>query len=166
LPQNRVDLVFEIYEGDPTTVSKINFVGNRRFSDGRLREAIATKETRWWRVFTTNDSYDPDRVTFDREQLRRLYLSRGYADFRVVSAVAELTPEHDSFYITFTVDEGEEYKFGKVDVQAQIKDLNADQLRAVLRTKEGDVYNAELVDKTIEDLTFELGRLGYAFVEV
>lgn len=166
LPQNRVDLVFEIYEGDPTTVSKINFVGNRRFSDGRLREAIATKETRWWRVFTTNDSYDPDRVTFDREQLRRFYLSRGYADFRVVSAVAELTPEHDSFYITFTVDEGEEYKFGKVDVQAQIKDLNADQLRAVLRTKEGDVYNAELVDKTIEDLTFELGRLGYAFVEV
>jgi outer membrane protein insertion porin family len=166
LPQNRVDLVFEIYEGDATTVSKINFVGNREFSDGRLREAIATKETRWYRVFTTNDSYDPDRITFDREQLRRYYLSRGYADFRVVSAVAELTPEHDSFYITFTVEEGERYKFGKVDVEAQLKDLNADQLRAVLRTKEGEVYNAELVDKTIEDITFELGRLGYAFVEV
>lgn len=166
LPQNRVDLVFEIYEGDATTVSKINIVGNRQFSDGRLREAIATKESRWWRVFSTSDSYDPDRITFDREQLRRYYLSRGYADFRVISAVAELTPEHDSFYITFTVEEGERYRFGKVDVEAQLKDLNPDQLRASLRTKEGEVYNAELVDKTIEDLTFELGRLGYAFVEV
>lgn len=166
LPQNRVDLVFEIYEGDATTVSRINFVGNREFSDGKLRESIATKESRWYRIFTSNDSYDPDRITFDREQLRRFYLSRGFADFRVVASVAELTPEHDSFYITFTVEEGEEYKFGKVDVEAQLKDLNADQLRAVLRTKPGDVYNAELVDKTIEDITFELGRLGYAFVEV
>ncbi|WP_368744520.1 outer membrane protein assembly factor BamA [Desertibaculum subflavum] len=166
LPQNRVDLVFEIYEGDATTVSRINIVGNREFSDGKLREAIATKESRWYRIFSSNDSYDPDRITFDREQLRRFYLSRGFADFRVVSAVAELTPEHDSFYITFTVEEGQEYKFGKVEVDAQLKDLNADQLRAVLRTKQGDVYNAELVDKTIEDITFELGRLGYAFVEV
>ncbi len=166
LPQNRVDLVFEIYEGDATEISRINFVGNKQFSDGRLREALATKETRWWRIFGTSDSYDPDKLTFDREQLRRFYLSNGYADFRVVSAVAELTPEHDAFFITFTVEEGEEYKFGKIDVQSPYKDVTAEQLKPFLRSKEGNVYNAELVDKSIEDMTFELGRLGYAFVEI
>lgn len=166
LPQNRVDLVFEIYEGEATQISRINFVGNKRFSDGRLREALATKESRWWRLFGTSDSYDPDKLTFDREQLRRFYLSNGYADFRVISAVAELTPEHDAFYITFTVEEGEEYKIAKVDIQSPYKDVTAEQLRPIVRTKEGNVYNAELVDKTIEDLTFELGRLGYAFVEI
>lgn len=166
LPQNRVDLVFEIYEGDATQINRINFVGNKRFSDGRLREALATKESRWWRVFGTSDSYDPDKLTFDREQLRRFYLSNGYADFRVVSAVAELTPEHDAFFITFTVEEGEEYKVAKVEIQSPYKDVTAEQLRPVVRTKEGAVYNAELVDKSIEDLTFELGRLGYAFVEI
>ena len=93
LPQNRVDLVFEINEGPVTGIRSINFVGNKAFSDGRLREEISTSESSFWRIFSTSDSYDPDRLTFDRELLRRFYLSEGYADFRVVSVVAELTTD-------------------------------------------------------------------------
>ena len=96
-PQNRVDLVFEINEGPTTGVAAINFIGNRVFSDADLREQIVTTTSAWWKFLTTNDNYDPDRLTFDREQLRRFYLARGYADFRVVSAVAELTPDRAGF---------------------------------------------------------------------
>ena len=115
-PQNRVDLVFEINEGPTTGVAAINFIGNRVFSDADLREQIVTTTSAWWKFLTTNDNYDPDRLTFDREQLRRFYLARGYADFRVVSAVAELTPDREDFYITFTVDEGELYTFGNITI--------------------------------------------------
>src|SRR5579859_3890290 len=114
LDQNRVDLVFEIDEGPRTPVSRINFVGNHAFDGDDLRDAILTKEAIWWRFLTSNDSYDPDRLQYDKELLRRFYLSNGYADFRVVSAVAELTPNRQDFFITFTVDEGEKYNFGKI----------------------------------------------------
>ena len=113
LPQNRIDLVFEINEGDLTEIRSIRFVGNREFSDGRLRGVIRTRETRWWRLLSSDDKYDPDRMTFDRELLRRFYLTDGFADFRVVSAVAELTPDRKDFFLTFTVDEGKRYQFGK-----------------------------------------------------
>ena len=166
LPQNRVDLVFEITEGELTGISRIRFIGNKKISDGRLREAIATKESRWYRFLSNDDTYDPDRLTFDRELLRRYYLSRGYADFRVISAVAELSPSRDSFFITFTLEEGEEYKFGKIDVRSEIKDLDPKNLLKQATTTEGDTYDAEQVDKTIEAITFEVGRLGYAFVDV
>ena len=125
LSENRVDLVFEINEGEFTGVRSINFVGNRQFSDGKLRGVIETKESRWYRFLSTDDTYDPDRLTYDRELLRKFYLSEGYADFRVVSAVAELTPDRDGFIITFTIDEGERYRFGKIDVDIKLKDLPA-----------------------------------------
>lgn len=166
LPQNRVDLVYEINEGDVTAVRRISFIGNKVFSDGRLREVIQTEETAWWKFFTTNDTYDPDRLNFDREQLRKFYLSQGYADFRVVSAVAELTPDRKEFFITFTIDEGRRYKFGKVDIVSTIPDLNAEQLRSELKTKEGDWYNADLVEDSINSVTTAAGTLGYAFVDV
>ncbi|HYM31942.1 MAG TPA: outer membrane protein assembly factor BamA [Candidatus Cybelea sp.] len=166
LPQNRVDLVFEINEGDTTKIARIRFVGNHKFSDSRLREAIATRESAWWRILSTDDNYDPDRLTLDREQLRHYYLSHGYADFRVVSAVAELTPSQDAFFITFTLEEGEQYKFGKIDVESEIKEIDASKLKPLVTTKEGETYDAEAVEQTIEAITFELGRLGYAFVDV
>ncbi len=166
LPQNRVDLVFEIHEGEKTGVRRITFIGNRRFDDGDLRDAIATRESRWWRFLGSNDSYDPDRLTYDREVLRRYYLMRGYADFRVISAVAELTPDGKDFFITFTVEEGRRYHFGKVDVASDLKVLNPDKLRPLLTMKEGEIYNAEKIDKTIEALTFAAGTGGYAFVDV
>ena len=165
-PQNRVDLVFEINEGPTTGVAAINFIGNRVFGDSDLREQIATTTSAWWKFLSTNDNYDPDRLTFDREQLRRFYLARGYADFRVVSAVAELAPDRRNFYITFTVDEGDLYHFGNVQIQSQIRDLNPTTLQPLLLTKEGDVYNADLIDKSIEALTFAAGTQGFVFIDI
>ena len=101
LPQNRVDLVFEVNEGPITEVQRINFLGNTHFSDSALRDVIQTVESAWYRFATSADTYDPDRLTFDRELLRRFYLANGYVDFRVISAVAELTPDRRDFIITF-----------------------------------------------------------------
>jgi len=166
LSENRVDLVFEINEGPSTGVRSINFVGNRQFSDSTLRGTIETKESRWYRFLSTSDTYDPDRLTYDRELLRKFYLNEGYADFRVASAVAELTPDRDGFVVTFTVDEGERYRFGKVDVNITLKDLPREAVLPLLTVQPGDWYNAEGVEHSISVLTDALGNRGYAFVEV
>lgn len=166
LEQNRVDLVFEINEGEPTFVKRINFVGNHKYGDSRLREVLMTKEERWYRFFSSDDTYDPDRVTYDRELLRRYYLKHGYADFRVVSAVAELTPDRQGFFITFTVDEGDRYKFGTSDINANLKDLKVEELKPLLVSQAGDWYNADQVEDIVQKLTDALGTRGYAFVDV
>jgi outer membrane protein insertion porin family len=166
LEQNRVDLVFEINEGEPTYVKRINFVGNHKYGDSRLREVLMTKEERWYRFFSSDDTYDPDRVTYDRELLRRYYLKHGYADFRVVSGVAELTPDRQGFFITFTVEEGDRYKFGTSDINANLKDLKADDLKPLLTSQPGDWYNADQVEDIVQKLTDALGTRGYAFVDV
>ena len=166
LDQNRVDLVFEIHEGDVTEVRRIDFVGNKVFDDSELRSQILTKESAWYRFLTTADTYDPDRLTVDRENLRNFYLKNGYADFRVVSSTAELSPDRNAFFITFTVDEGERYKFGSINIKTTLKDLDPESLRKELSTVEGDWYNADEVDKTITRLSDRVGDLGYAFVEV
>ncbi|HTZ37149.1 MAG TPA: outer membrane protein assembly factor BamA [Stellaceae bacterium] len=166
LSENRVDLVFEINEGPSTTVRSINFVGNKEFSDSTLRGVVDTKENRWYRFLSNADTYDPDRITYDRELLRKYYLSQGYADFRVVSAIAELTPDRDGFIVTFTVDEGERYKFGKVDVNIKLKDLPKDQVLPLLKVQSGDWYDANAVERSISTLTDALGNRGYAFVEI
>jgi outer membrane protein insertion porin family len=166
LSENRVDLVFEINEGEYTGVRSINFVGNRHYSDSTLRGIIATKETRWYRFFSTNDSYDPDRLTLDRELLRRFYLSNGYADFRVLSAVAELTPSRNGFIITFTVDEGARYRFGKIAVNIKLKGLPPSAVLPLLQVHSGQWYDASAVERSITTLTDALGNRGYAFVRI
>ena len=166
LSENRVDLVFEIHEGPFTGVKSINFVGNERYSDGQLRGIIATKESRWWRFLSTNDTYDPDRLTYDKEQLRKFYLSQGYADFRVVSAVAELTPERDGFVITVTVDEGNRYRFGKIVINSAIKQIPGKSLLPLVTVHSGEFYDAEAVEHSISLLTDAIGNRGYAFIEI
>lgn len=166
LSENRVDLVFEINEGQSTGVRSINFVGNRNFSDSTLRGSIETKESRWYRFLSTSDTYDPDRLTYDRELLRKFYLSEGYADFRVISAVAELTPDRDGFVITFAVEEGERYRFGKIDVNIGLKDLPKDLVLPLLTVQTEDWYSADAVERSIAALTDALGNRGYAFVEI
>jgi outer membrane protein insertion porin family len=166
LPQNRVDLVFEINEGPLTGVRRIVFIGNENFSDSTLREVIQTKQSRWWRFFSSTDSYDPDRLSFDRELLRRFYLKGGFADFRVNSAIAELTPDRSSFFVTFTVDEGERYRYGKVDLVNELPGLDIETVRDQVSTDEGDWYNAEEIEEVIEDLTERTGTQGFAFVDV
>ena len=166
LPQNRVDLVFEIDEGPLTEIRRITFIGNKKFKDSELRGVVQTKETAWYRFLTSDDTYDPDRLTFDRELLRRSYLSKGYADFRVVSAVAELALDREGFFITFTVEEGERYKFGAIDVRTALRDLKPGQLKQQLSVTQGDWYDADKVEKTITKLSETIGSLGYAFVDI
>jgi len=166
LPQNRVDLVFEINEGEPTEIRNIRFVGNREFDDDDLRGVVQTKETRWYRFLSSDDVYDPDRLTLDRELLRRFYLNEGYADFKVISAVAELAPDRKDFFVTFTVDEGDRYVFGDITVDARLRDLDGDALKAKIEESPGDWYSSELVEDATDVLTDEVGTLGYAFVDV
>ncbi|MCW5737511.1 MAG: outer membrane protein assembly factor BamA [Enhydrobacter sp.] len=166
LDQGRVDLVFEIDEGDVTGIKRISFVGNEHFSDGNLRGRIKTTETAWWRFLSSDDRFDPDRLNFDRELLRKFYLSEGYADFRIVSAVAELAPDRDGFFITFTINEGDRYKFGKVEVTSRFQGLDTDTLKSYLTMSEGDWYDAGEVESTVTAMADAVGTLGYAFVEV
>ena len=166
LPQNRVNLIFEIHEGSPTDVRRITFIGNSRFSDGELRDVIQTKETGFFAFFSGGDVYDPDRLAFDQELLRRKYLNSGYADFRVVSAVAELTPDRDAFFITFTLEEGKTYRFGKIAVTSELRDLDLAAVTREVGIEEGDLYSAKDVEETVSALTDAAGRAGYAFVDV
>ena len=166
LPQNRVDVVFEISEGPKSKVRQINIIGNVAFSDGELRGEMVTKQARFTRFFSSNTSYDPDRLAFDQQKLRQFYLTEGYADFRVVSAVAELTPDQKDFIITYVVEEGERYKFGDVEVDSQLRDFDGDQLAAGLSMQTGDWYDAKSVEDTVEQLSELAGRFGYAFADV
>ena len=166
LDQNRVDVVYEISEGPKSKVRQINIIGNTVFPDSRLRGEMVTKRSRFYRFFSSNDSYDPDRLAYDQGKLRQFYLTQGYADFRVVSAVAELTPDKRDFIITYVVEEGERYKFGDVTAESDIRDFKADTVKSLLPMKKGDWYNAKLVEDTVESVTKTAGLLGYAFAQV
>ena len=166
LPQNRADLVFELDEGEESGIYSINFVGNRAFSDSSLRGEITTSESAFWRFLSSTDTYDPDRLNFDRELLRRFYLSEGYADFRVLSTTAELARDGAGFIVTFTVEEGELYTFGAIDITTSLKNLDVETLRGELTTVEGETYDASAVEETVALLTDAVGNLGYAFVEI
>lgn len=166
LPDNRVDLVFEIEEGSVTRINAINFIGNETFSNRRLRRVIETTVSGLFAPFLTSDIYDPDRIDFDAELLRRFYLSRGFADFTVVSSVAELSPDRRGFFITFTVEEGERYTFGELSVVSQAPGLDAAEFEALIEGRAGDTYNADLVERTIDRMVFLAGQRGFAFVQV
>jgi outer membrane protein insertion porin family len=164
LDQNRVDVVFEITEGPKSKVRQINILGNEKFKDGQLRGEFATKQSRFYRFFSSGDSYDPDKLAYDQAKLRQFYLTNGYADFRVVSAVAELTPDKRDFIVTYVIEEGERYKFGDVAVESDIRDFKPNV--NLVPMKKGDWYNAKLVEDTVEGLTESAGLFGYAFAEV
>ncbi|HKY79877.1 MAG TPA: outer membrane protein assembly factor BamA [Sphingobium sp.] len=166
LDQNRVDIVFEISEGPKSKVRQINIIGNEKFGDGELRGQMVTKQSRWFRVFSSGTSYDPDRLAYDQQKLRQFYLTEGYADFRVISAVAELTPDKQDFIITYVVEEGKRYKFGDVKVESDIRDLSGASLTKTLPMKKGDWYNAKQVEDTVDTLSETAGLFGYAFAEV
>jgi outer membrane protein insertion porin family len=166
LPQKRVDLVFEINEGPKSGILNINVLGNKEFSDNALHDVIVTKESKWYRFFTNNDNYDPDRIEYDRSQLDKFYRNRGFYDFHVLSAVAELVPEKNGFNVTYVLDEGGKYKFGKVTVETDLKRLNPDQLRRLLPIREGVLYQQDLIEKSTDALTFAAGAAGFAFVDV
>ena len=166
LEQNRVDLVFEINEGPQSRIRAINVIGNREFSDHELRSEMVTKQSSLTSFLGSGDVYDPDRLAYDQQKLRQFYLTKGYADFRVVSAVAELTPDRRDFIITYVVEEGERYKFGDVKVESAIRDFKGENLSRLLPMKVGDWYNAKLVEDTVTSLNESAGLFGYAFADV
>ena len=165
-PNNRVDLVFEITEEQKTTVRKINFVGNKAFSDYKLLDVITTIRSNWLSWLSNRDVYDPERVAADQELLRRFYLKNGYADFRILSATVDMDPDSKGFSLTFTLDEGEQYRFGTIDIVSNIRDADPKSLRKLMRVGAGKIYDAEAVEKTVEAMTIELSRYGYAFSQV
>jgi outer membrane protein insertion porin family len=166
LDHNRADLVFEIREGPQTKVAGINFIGNRSFSDAGLRGAIATSETGLLDFLKSGTVYDPDRVNADRELLRRFYLKNGFADMRVISAVADMDKEGKGFFLTFSIEEGPRYTFGAIDLDVTLQGLKAEALRNRIQGQPGDVFNAELVEKTVEDLTLAVAQNGQPFGQV
>jgi outer membrane protein insertion porin family len=163
LPNGRVDLIFEINEGAKTGVAKIIFVGNKAFSNQRLKDVIKTGETNFLSFLKSNDIYDPDRVEVDRDLLRRHYLKYGYVDIRIVSATGEYDPNQKGFIITFTMEEGEQYHFGVVNIQSNIPEVPPETLRSQLRAEPGRVYNADAVEKSAELVTVEVAKRGYPF---
>lgn len=160
------DVVFTITEGASTTIQKVSFVGNSVFSDGDLRGVVSSKEKAFWHIFSGADSYSADKVNFDRELLRRHYLENGYADFSVIAAVADLDEDSNRYFITFTIDEGEQYTFGEVDVDSAFTNLPPDELLSIVRGRSGDVYNAVKLNETIVELRKQAGRKGYSFAQV
>ena len=166
LDQNRVDVIFEIDEGPETGLQAITFLGNRAFSDSDLREVMVTKQSQWWRLFSSNDNYDPNRLDYDQQQLRKFYTNRGYYDFRIISAVAELKPDDSAFGLTMTVDEGDRYNFGEIKVVTQNSRLNADFLELLIPIKSGQLYESDKIESSVDALTFAAGSAGYAFVDI
>jgi outer membrane protein insertion porin family len=166
LPQKRVDLIFKIDEGPKSGVLRVNFLGNKAFSDNDLRGVVVTEESKWYKFFSSNANYDPDRIEYDKEQLRKFYRNRGYYDFRVVSAVAELAPDKNGFVIDYTLDEGPEYKFGKIGVETELQKLDKNVLAALVPLHQGELYEDQRVEQATDALTFAAGAAGFAFVDV
>ena len=166
LPNGRVDVVFTIDEGDKTGVKSINFVGNNVYSSGRLVGLMTTTEMNFLSFLKTSDVYDPERVASDLELVRRFYLKNGYADFRVVSSDARFDPAQGGYILTITIEEGPQFRVASVGVQSHLPDVPDASLAPIVLISPGDIYNGDLVEKTVERLTKEVNRRGYAFSQV
>jgi outer membrane protein insertion porin family len=162
-PNDRVDLIFQINEGEKTGIKHIEFVGNNSYASWRLKQVIKTAESNWLSFLQTTDVYDPDRIEADRDLIRRFYLKHGFADVQVVSATGEYDPTQKGFIVTFTIEEGPVYHFGTIDVQSNVRAIDAVTLRSVLLMAAGQVYNGEAIEKTVENMTIELAKRGYPF---
>ncbi len=166
LEQNRVDIVFEISEGPLSKVNSIKFLGNRNFSDSRLKREINTSESRWWKVLTSGGKYDPDLLNFDKENLKRFYADKGFVDADIAMAVGEISEQKDKFYITFVVNEGERYKFGNVNVDLEIKNYRKSDILKSINIKKGRWYSASKVDNNITKLTENIIDSGAPFINI
>ncbi len=164
--ENRVDLIYEIDEGAAAKIDKINFLGNTHYSSSDLQDEIMSKESRWYRFFSSAENYDAEKMEYDKELLRRFYTSRGYADFSVQTAVAELSEDRKSFILTFTLEEGPRYEVGKIDIISNINGVETKPLYKDLEIDEKDWFNSDLVEKSVSEMTETLGKKGFAFVDI
>lgn len=166
LPENRVDLIFEIDEGAVTYVRKITFIGNKHIPSKKLEEQLNSKRTRWYRFFAVDDVYDPDRFMADQQALRKFYYDNGYPDFRIITAHAELSPDQKDFFFTFHVEEGEKYDFGKIEITSKLPNVKTNDLKEVLTFAEGDTFSGKQIEKSITLMSNAVGVQGYAFVAI
>ncbi len=166
LPDNRVNVVYEITEGHPTWITDIKFDGNKKFSDRTLRGEILSREHAWWRFMTQFDTFDEDRIQYDAQMLRQFYLRNGYVDFAVKNTAGTFTPSREYYSVVFTVDEGDKYDFGKLTVDNPFPDIPDDVLTDVIVMRAGDTYNIDLVDETMSALRSAVAEYGYAFINV
>lgn len=164
--QNRVDLIYEISEGPNAKIDKISFVGNNHFTDSELQSEIMSKESRWYRIFSSAENYDPEKTNYDKELLRRFYMRHGYADFRVSTAVGELSADKKSFVLTYVIDEGPRYKIKDINISSALRGVDTETLYPELLVEEGDWYDSDKIDKSAYNITEKLGQQGFAFVEV
>jgi outer membrane protein insertion porin family len=165
-PNNRVDLIFTVTEGSKTGVRSIEFVGNVAYSSYRLKDIIKTRESNLLSFLGGADVYDPDRVEADRDLIRRFYLKNGYADVQVIAALTEYDPDKKGFLVTFKIEEGQQYRVASVDFQTSIATLDTASMRSFSRVTVGSVYNAEALEKSVEEMQIEASRRGYAFAVV
>ena len=164
--ENRVDLIFEIEEGPEAKIDTINFIGNKHYTGKDLQSEIMSKESRWYRLFSSAENFDREKMNYDQELLRRFYNRHGYADFAVVSAIAELSRDKTSFILTFTIDEGKRYTINDIQIKSTVPDIDANQWYKYVTFKTGNWYNSDEIEKTVNALTEELSRKGFVFVEV
>src|SRR5437899_8241345 len=165
-PNNRVDLIFTITEGSKTGVKSVEFIGNDAYSSYRLKDVLKTRESNLLSFLGGADVYDPDRVEADRDLIRRYYLKHGFADVQVVAALTEYDPERRGFLVTFKIEEGQQYRVGSVEFQSSIATLDPNALRSFSRVQVGSLYNAEALEKSVEEMQIEASRRGYAFAIV
>ncbi|HRO00026.1 MAG TPA: outer membrane protein assembly factor BamA, partial [Nitrobacter sp.] len=165
-PNNRVDLIFSIVEGDKTGVASIEFIGNQAFSSYRLKDVIKTHESNFLSFLGGGDVYDPDRVEADRDLLRRFYLKNGYADVQIIAALTEYDPGRHGFLVTFKIEEGQQYRVGSVAFESSIPTFDGNSMRGFSHVHVGSLYNAEALEKSVEEMQVEASRRGYAFAVV
>lgn len=164
--QNRIELIFDITEGPKAKIGSLYFVGNRAFSDSELSDEISTKESKWWKFLSSSDTYDSDRIEFDKEKLRRFYGSNGYADFTAISSIAQITPQKDEFFITFLLEEGIKYNIGEVNIINHVEKFDASILNKEILIKKGKIYNSELIEKTVDKMVEVMSEKSYAFAHI
>ncbi len=168
LPQNRVNLIYKIEEGPVAKIGKIVFAGNKVFSDSTLRTELSSKETRWYYFLSSSDQFNPSRIEYDRELLTRFYNSKGYADFKIISIITNISDNKERFYVTITLDEGDKYNFGEINLESQLQSSNLSlaSLKAEITTKPKDLYDIRKIEKSIDKMIKKINDQGFAFVDI
>ncbi|WP_029311369.1 outer membrane protein assembly factor BamA [Acidiphilium angustum] len=166
LPENRVNVVFKCHDGTQTLISRINFIGNHEYGQGKLREVISSRQDAWYRFLSDSDQYNSERVKYDESLLSRFYFHHGYADFKIVSATAQLAPNRKSFYLTFVVDEGPRYRIGSVQVVSSLRKLPGKQLRPLVPIEKGDIFDGDALQAADKSISTYVQDRGFAFAQV
>lgn len=166
LSDNRVDLVFEIFEGGLVEIERISFVGNRAYSDRKLRSVLETKQAGLLRTFIQRDTFVEDRIEFDKQVLSDFYKSRGYADFRINSVNAEISQERDAYFITFNIREGQKFSVGQIDVTTDLSGIDTKAFARAGKVRTGQTYSPLAIENDITRMERFANQEGLEFLRI